>query len=150
MKITCNELNKKFPVLIIIPCAAHIIQLCLKKICNLPKIKIIIDKVYEIIHLIKDNKVHNIKLLKLQIADNVKKPLKIIRPTEVRWSSIIFSIERLIDLEKYIKLIETNNDDEFWEQFKLLFILLQPIIEYTNRIQKDNASLHTVWICFNN
>lgn len=47
MKAVCKKLKVLFPVLINIPCSAHIMQLCLKKICNNDKIKMIINKMME-------------------------------------------------------------------------------------------------------
>src|ERR1700722_3831618 len=34
-------------------------------------------------------------------------------------------------------------------QLKSIYVLIGPISTYTDQIQKDNASLYTVWSCFN-
>ena len=38
--------------------------------------------------------------------------------------------------------------NQYWSDLKLLYIFLKPIEEYTNIIQKDNASLYSVWNMF--
>ena len=150
MKSTCNDLVKTFPILLNIPCSAHLIQLCLKNICNSKTFKTTVDKLINLLNSFKNNKQNRLNLSNLQLADNIKIPLKIIYPTMVRWSSIIISIERILELKKYIVNIPLcNNDDNFWEQLLFFYDSIKEIKNYTNIIQKDNSSLHTVLNCFN-
>lgn len=145
----CKILTNKFPIIIHVPCAAHIIQLCLKKIFEIDKIKNLGKNINDIIYLINNNKMNKVKLNDLQLADNIKNPLSLLFYTSIRWSSIIIAIKRILDLEKYIKIIMINEKNEqFWSDLKLLYIFLKPIEEYTNIIQKDNASLYSVWTVF--
>jgi hypothetical protein len=149
MKTTSKELIKKFPILIDIPCSAHIIQLCLKSICKLNIFKDIVDKIIEIINNFKNNKDYRLKLYNLQKDDNINEPLKIINPTIVRWSSIIISIERIIKLKKYISNI-INLNDSFWDKLCIFHKFIEPIKNYTNQIQKNDSTLFTVSKCFEN
>src|SRR5438270_875426 len=54
MIAVCKKIIEKFPVIIHVPCAAHIIQLCLKKFFEINKIKIIGDKINNIIYSINE------------------------------------------------------------------------------------------------
>lgn len=144
MKALCKKIKMIFPVLINIPCSAHIIQLCFKKICHNEKIKLIIDKTMEYINTIKNNKKNKIKLLELQENKNIKDPLMLIRPIEIRWTSLITAIERFLKLKDFVeKIIDADNN--FWDNLNDLYIYLEPFKNAINSIQKDNASLISVW-----
>jgi hypothetical protein len=71
-------LKEKYPFLIDIPCAAHLMQLCLKIICEIPKIKEIISEISRIVDMIKYNKENSKKLEAFQRADG-SEILKVIR-----------------------------------------------------------------------
>lgn len=145
MKTTCKILNQLFPVLIHVPCSAHILQLCLKKICEIPKVKDIIDDVLAIVNFIKSSTEETTILNNLQIAANVK-PLKLKRPSKTRWSSLIKSISVLLKLKLYVSVIITNLDNIFWANIEELYLLLQPFEEYTDQIQTDQATLYSVYL----
>lgn len=162
MKSVCKNLKIKFPLLIHVPCAAHIIQLCFKKICGIETIKTIISNINNIIYLIRNIKENRNKLFQLQINENIDEPLKILYHCEVRWTSLIISIERIIYLKKYIieilkdsnnqkKLKDLNSkiNEEFWNNLSLLYDFLKLFKLCTNQIQKDDATLYSVWENFN-
>ena len=71
--------------------------------------------------------------------------------SDVRWSSLIISIQRILVLKKYIKQIlnEPSLNNKFWDKLDLVYLFLEPFIKCTNQIQKDNASLYSVWTNFN-
>ena len=92
MQLVRQELNKLYPILIIIPCSAHIIQLCFKYICHNETIKNIIDETMELIKLVHNDKVNRLKLLELQKNDDIANQLNIIYPTEIRWISLVLCI----------------------------------------------------------
>jgi hypothetical protein len=144
MKSLRKKIKIIYPVLINIPCSAHIIQLCFKKICHNEKLKSLIDKTIKYIDTIRDNKVNKIKLLKLQENENIKEPLKLIRPIEIRWISLIISIERFIKLRNFIEEI-IEIDLNYWDDLNCMYIYLEPFKKAINQIQKDNASLYSVW-----
>ena len=147
MKSTCNDLVKKFPILLDIPCAAHLIQLCLKTICNSNNFKHTIDAIINLLNKFKNKKKNRLKLHNLQQKDNIN-PLKIIYPSMVRWSSIIISVERILELKKYITDI-IDLDENFWINLDMFYDSTKEIKNFTNIIQNDNSSLHTVLDCFN-
>lgn len=147
MKSVCVCLKQRFPILFDIPCSSHIIQLCLKRMCELKIISDTINNINEILENFKRNKQHKLELYNSQIKDNVKIPLKIIYYSVVRWSSIILTIERLIKLKKYISTV-IKTSESFWITLELLYKFIEPIQIYTNRMQSNNASLITVYQCF--
>lgn len=159
MKATCKQIKLKYPVIIDVPCAAHIIQLCFKKICEITNIKDIITEINEILCLIKNNKENRNKLYQLQLNNGIQNPLKILYYTVIRWSSLIESIKRLLLLENYLIEIINNNkskvdlkinkNNNFWKNLKILYDFLKLFEICTNQIQKDNATLYAVWINFN-
>src|SRR5690606_16965732 len=135
MKATRNKLKEIYPILIIIPCSAHIIQLCLKKICNIEKIKIIIDETIETINLIKNNKANKNQLENLQLKAGIIEPLKLIKPIEIRWTSLINCMERLLKLKEYTEQIVKKNDN-FWVNLNFLYLFLEPFRYSIEQIQK--------------
>lgn len=148
MKSVRRKLADIYPILIVIPCSAHIIQLCLKKICDTEKIKTIIDKTKNIIDSIESNKVNELKLLKLQEEDGIKEPLKLIMPIEIRWTSLIDSIDRLLLLKSYIKKTLKYTKNKYWDELNDLSVFISPFKIMIEQIQKDNASLYSVYTNF--
>ena len=149
MKLTRQQLNILHPILLIIPCSAHIIQLCFKSICQIDVIKNVIEETTALIKSIHNNKANRIRLLELQKNDNVIDQLKVIYPTEIRWTSLILCIERLHTLKKNISQLSVNISNEYWTNLDKLHKLLKPFKDTINKIQKDDASLYSVWTCFN-
>jgi hypothetical protein len=73
MKATYKKIKEKYPILIDIPYAAHLLQLCLKNICSISKIELIINNILNIVNTIKNNKENRIKLKELQKAAGFEK-----------------------------------------------------------------------------
>lgn len=153
MKLTKQRLNKLYPILIIIPCSAHIIQLCLKSMCNINEISKLINETADIIKSVRNNKDKYIRLYELQKNDSAESSqteiLKLIYPSEIRWTSLILCIQRLLTLKKYIIQITENISENYWENLNDLYILLEPFKKAIYNIQSDYASLYSVWINFN-
>lgn len=148
MKATRKKLQEIFPVLIIVPCSAHIIQLCFKKMCFNDKIKKIIDDAKSIINIFNSNRAYYTKLIQLQEKDK-KVPLNLIQSSDVRWTSLIDSIERLLTLKTYIEDIYPGPYTTFWNKLEALNLLLKPFKVAIANIQKDDATLYSVWCNFN-
>jgi hypothetical protein len=155
MKATCNKLKQNFPVLINVPCAAHIIHLCFKNICEIDEIKNMIYTINEIIYTFKNNKENRNELRKLQLNEGIEEPLKIIYYKEIRWTSLICSMQRILLLKKYIVAVingvksKIKLIDNFWNKLNSLYEFLKLFEICINQIQKDNATLYSVWTNFN-
>ena len=148
MKNIRTSINKKNPLIIIAPCSAHIIQLCYKKILSISTIKLIVDNTYQLITKFKNNKENKNKLFNLQIKDDIKEPLHLIFPTEIRWSTLIIAIERIIYLKKYIDdIIQVN--EYYWEDLNSFYMYTKIFKKSTDLIQKNNATIYSVWNSFN-
>lgn len=150
MKLTRQQLNKIHPILIIVPCSAHIFQLCFKSICQIENIKKIIDETYGIINSIRNNKDNRLRLLELQKNDGIEDQLKILYSTEIRWISLISCIERLYVLKKYIIQLNVIISTNYWNNLDKLYELMNPFKSAIDKIQRDDASLYSVWLNFNN
>lgn len=149
MRATCRKLNELFPVLITVPCAAHIMQLGFKKVVSYPTIKIIIDEAISIINIVGNSLTNSNNLKQLQEADEISNPLKLIHPTETRWTSLMDCIERLLKLQKYVKQISTTITASFWDSLSQLNIFLEPFKITIQEVQKDSATLYSIWENFN-
>lgn len=149
MKLTRRNLIKLHPILITIPCSAHIIQLCFKSICSVENINKIINETIEIVKSIRNNKKNRVKLQELQKEENVNQQLKLIYPVEIRWTSLILCLERLFSLRKYIDQLNLSLTNNYWDNLRDVYILLKPFKEAINSIQNNSATLYSVWINFN-
>ena len=143
MNSAVNKICAEFPFIIHIPCGAHTFQLCMKHICEHPSISKHVTKAKQIIDIFLKDKTNRIQLRQHQMTSN-KQPLKIIDYSNTRWSYIIRSIERLLELKEIISMMTGEND--CWEDLKKLCIFLQPFKIATNEIQSDSANLNTKYI----
>ncbi len=144
-----NKMKNIFPVLIIIPCSAHIIQLCFKTLCKINNIKLIIDETMTIIYDIKNNIKNRLLLLNLQKNDNQPEQLKLIYPIDIRWTSLINGIERLHALKKYVEQVNKCISKNYWEQLNYLYEILIPFKKAINNIQRNDSTIYSVWNNFN-
>lgn len=147
MKLFTKLIAKKYPVILPIPCGAHVLQLCLKHICNCEPIKSILSQVFKLIDAILNNKQKRVQLHEVQQISKVKQPLIIKKSCLTRWSSIIDSISRLLILRKYIDLIQEQTT-EFWESLEQVFNFIQHFKKLTNIVQKDSSNLYNEYKSF--
>jgi len=145
MNSAVNKICSEFPFIIHIPCGAHTFQLCMKHIQGEhPSISKLVTKAKQIIDIFLKDKTNRIQLRQHQVTSN-KQPLKIIDYSNTRWSYIIRSIERLLELKEIISMMTGEND--CWENLKKLCPgFLQPFKIATNEIQSDSANLNTKYI----
>jgi hypothetical protein len=139
-------LNEHYPHLIRVPCAAHILQLCVKKILKVDGIDDLIAKVERILLLFRENSNLRLKLRRVQCNEDgvtddgerdsttKSKALQLIRPADTRWSSSLFAIQRLLLLKPHILYILGNLEEGYpeltdaatWEQMEQLVAILKP------------------------
>jgi hypothetical protein len=129
-----------YPHLIRLPCCAHVLQLCVKKILEIDGIKESISFMELILNTFKRNTSCMQKLRSLQLSSanpypsqltceaaedvtisdpqNDHSPLQVyslLRPTDTRWSSSLFAAERILKLKDYIKIIANNSIPQMLE-----------------------------------
>jgi len=145
-----NKLVADFPFLVRIPCAAHTIQLAVKKILADSTFKSLIVELLGLINMFISNKA--MRLL-LHNAQPKGKEYRLIRPCDTRWSYTLIAIKRLLKLKNYIdqSLIDGGKPQQsadFWGQLLDLTIILKPFSEATDVIQQDSATLNDVGVQF--
>lgn len=140
-------LLEKLPFLIHVPCAAHTIQLVVRSCLAKPYFA---PTVLQFVELVKvfDAKQHRIALRKQQeLAE--KKLLVVQKPCDTRWSSLLTSAERMLLLEMEVKHVcltaLPSVTAEFWTKLRELVAFLKPFQVATDRIQRDSATLYTVY-----
>lgn len=142
-----DSISDKYPFLLHIPCAAHTIQLALKKILNLENVQTTIITSANIVQHFKDNKDARLDLREYcKIEQKTENPTKymIIKPCTTRWSSYFVVIERICKLKAHINLIKTQSD-EYWKAARDLLSLLNYFKVSTNSIQADSTTLFDVY-----
>jgi len=127
-----------------IPCAAHTLQLALRKIGELQPYNAIFHEVTKILERFSSE-----KLLRLQLRNSQKNrkelPLKLIKPVMTRWSSKITAAQRLLQLEPHITRISIPVSEGFWKNLRTVVTFLEPFKIATNNVQRQNAKLIDVY-----
>jgi hypothetical protein len=150
MDATHDRLVQDFPFLIRIPCAAHTIQLAVKKTLLDPVFRSVIQETLDLINLFISNKAQR---LLLQNAQPPKTALKLIRPCDTRWSYTLYAVKRLLKLRNYIdQSLEEGKQEQkpisYWGKLTDLVVVLTPFSVATNIIQQDKATLFDVGMQF--
>jgi hypothetical protein len=146
MSATHSLLVKEYPFLIRIPCAAHTIQLAVRKILADKGFKLIMDEFLQLINLFISNKEQR---LLLHNAQPPQAAYRLIRPCDTRWSYTLIAIKRLLKLKNYIDISlrigkRPEKTSSFWGQLQDLVTILKPFSVATNVIQQDFATLNDV------
>jgi hypothetical protein len=135
------------PFLLHIPCAAHTIQLIVRSCLALPHFSLIVQQFVDLVRHF-DAKQHRIALRRQQEQHEVKQ-LVVQKPCDTRWSSLLMSAERMLLLEREVKHVCLDTlpslTAEFWPKLRELVTFLKPFQVATDRIQRDCATLYTVY-----
>jgi hypothetical protein len=135
------------PWLIHVPCAAHTIQLVVRSCLLKPEVVSTVAQFVELVRLF-DAKQHRIALRKMQEAHEAKQ-LVVQKPCDTRWSSLLTSAERMLLLEKEVTHVCLDAlpsiTAAFWTKLRGLVAFLKPFQVATDRIQRDSATLYTVF-----
>ena len=141
-----GKLVADFPFLIRIPCAAHSIQLAVRKILASPAFNDTIKQLIALINLFVKNKTQRLLLINAQPATN---RFRLIRPCDTRWSYTLFAIQRILKLRSYVDLAlregkQPRKSPFWWGSLESIVKILKPFAKATNIIQQDSATLFTV------
>lgn len=149
-----NLLRGDFPFLIHVPCAAHTIQLIVRASLAEPSFAPLVQQLTALIHFFdtKDNR-HELK----RMQDFRGEPqLAVLKPNDTRWSSTLIALERILRIRSELescfsaaKLPAIPNKDQFFERLADLQKFLKPFQVATDLLQKDSATLFTVYEQFN-
>jgi hypothetical protein len=147
-KATHRILARSLPFLIHVPCAAHTIQLIVRSCLVLPELAPIVAQLCSLIQFF-NAKENRIALRRIQEAREVK-TLAVLKTCDTRWHALLMAAERMLKIQKEVK---TCYDEEtlpavgasFFEQLPVLISFLQPFMHATDAVQRDSATLYTVW-----
>ena len=147
MSKTHRLLKPEFGALLRIPCAAHTIQLIVKKIMLASPFKELIREYIEMLNLFSSNKQLRLALENAQPSSNTAR--RLIRPCDTRWSYTLVSIDRSIKLQHYIGAAQcmhqlTPKAAHFWQQLAEIAAILRPFAAATDVLQRDNSVLWDV------
>ena len=152
-----RRLRVDFPQLIHIPCAAHTIQLCVRKVMELPVVKHIVSALLDLLSAFRGSKDLRVRLKAQQgLLRLGRPPLQLVSVCDTRWNSSLFAAERVLELEQCIRpfisdintAVHNENytycDTSFWYPLKALVNFLQPFKIATDIVQSDAATLAEV------
>lgn len=152
-----KRLKVIFPFLIHIPCAAHTIQLCVRKVMALPTVERIVDGLGRLLLAFKGSKELRVSMKAQQALLRRDRPaLQLLTVCDTRWNSTLFAAERVLVLEQCIRpfipdiisAVGENSftfcDSSFWHPLRALVAFLQPYRLATNILQSDKATLSDV------
>lgn len=148
-------LKPQFPFLLLSPCAAHTIQLCVNKALRIGGIMEVMTTMEGIIRQFRKgerSKILRQRLANLQRQVQGEKGIKpLIIPCDTRWSSHRAAGVRLLELQRFVVMCElpTAPADSFWLQLTELMDFLRPFQDATDIIQADNSTLYSVFDQFN-
>lgn len=143
-----KQLRKDVPPLLHIPCAAHTLQLIVHSCLEHAVLAATVQQLTALIRHF-DAKEHRVALLQLQRARNVKQ-LRIVKPCDTRWNSLLAAAQRMLQLEAEARCCFTlvhlpSITSEFWNQLRALVDFLEPFRVATDALQSDAATLLTVY-----
>jgi hypothetical protein len=145
-----EELNKalykrllpSFPFLVLSPCGAHVINLCVQRSLELPGIHETMVTMAETINQFCSCKEYRQRLMALQRASGVSEPLTLRKPNATRWSSHLYAAQRLRQLQTWVQLIVPQTEG-FWSSLGSIVDFLQPFQVATDVIQSDSSTIYT-------
>ena len=146
-----NILQPRFPFMLLSPCAAHTIQLCVNRsllLLGLKEVMMEMEKVLSQFCVGKHCKEYRQTLYRLQKESVGEENVKcLVKPCDTRWSSHLFAAKRLLALKSYIELcaVPIKPSEEFWVSLKALVDYLKPFQVATDIIQSDGSTLYTVY-----
>jgi hypothetical protein len=149
-----RRLRSEYSFLIHVPCAAHTIQLCVRKVMEIPTVKRVVTALLELLAAFRASKDLRVNLKEQQaLSRRGRLPLQLVTVCDTRWNSTLFAAERVLELESCIRPHITDivrvvqNDDIhycdalFWDPLKALVEFLQPFRVATDVVQSDIATL---------
>jgi hypothetical protein len=159
-----RKLANDFPFLIHIPCAAHTIQLCVKKAMKLPGIEDAIGTLLAMITAWKHSKDVRVLLSQQQaLLHRGDKELKLIKVVVTRWNSIYYAGQRVLLLEDCLRpcipailtqlrkeknkaryATYTFDDQSFWHPLRTVVDFFASYKTATDVVQSDAACLADV------
>jgi hypothetical protein len=146
-----TRIERDYPFLIRVPCAAHTIQLAVRDcLASEEHAQTVVDFLSFVKHF--EKKEHRQALLELQRAR--KRPQLVLRkPNDTRWNSLYMAIKRALEMQTELECCMPphlhQQRDEFFIRLRALTQFLQPFRTATDIVQSDTATLSDVKAQFN-
>ena len=141
-----NLLQKEFPFLIRVPCAAHTVQLVVKQILHIPKWSRAVAKMKDILSAFESVKENRTRLRRMQAGLGHEYPL--VKPNDTRWSSTYLALQRLIKLQDTVRAILKDHEEAEWLGLIQLAGYLAPFKQATDILSRDSATLYDIYLQF--
>ncbi|MDR3742638.1 MAG: DUF domain-containing protein, partial [Terracidiphilus sp.] len=141
-----TRLERDYPFLIRVPCAAHTIQLAVRDcLASDEHARTVSDFLSFVKHF--EKKEHRHALLELQRARKVP-PLVLRKPNDTRWNSLFLAIERALEMQPELECCMPphlhQQRDDFFTRLHALTEFLHPFRAATDTVQRDTATLSDV------
>jgi hypothetical protein len=142
-------LRVDFSFLVLVPCAAHTLQLVVHTCLESPHLAATVRQLRDLIRYfhVKENRQ---RLRRLQDA-NLHPALSVLQPNDTRWSSTLMAAERMIRLKPdaegcfdCMSVPSIASKEAFFGALEKLITFLKDFQVATDRIQSDTATLFTV------
>ena len=137
-----NLLLSHYPFLIRSPCAAHLLQLCVRKAISQPTIEPIMTAMEELLAVFR-HKEARLKLKNMQLT-LLSTSLCLVRPNDTRWSSWLYASTRLIKLKAYCDAIAPQQPS-FWVDLQEVVRFLTPFQLATDIMQSDSSTIYDLY-----
>lgn len=156
-KCAFKTLQPKYPSILFLPCAAHVLQLCIKRAFAINerafKVRASIKQLVTHILRGKDARTAFFDIQAREVQSGVRICIiQLVRPNLTRWSSDYEACKRLVLLESVITYLLTLYPlalpADFWDDIKTLASFLAPFCEGTKIVQADQAGLLDMYIQF--
>ena len=142
-----NLLLPHYPFLIRSPCAAHLLQLCVRKALIQPTVEPIITAMEELLAAFK-YKANRLTLKTLQLTASANlTSYCLIRPNDTRWSSWLYAATRLLKLKAYCDVV-VPQQPLFWVNLAEIVRFLQPFQVATDIMQSDSSTMYDLYAQF--
>lgn len=142
-----NLLLPYYPFLIRSPCAAHLLQLCVRKALIQPTVEPIMTAMEELLAAFK-YKANRLTLKTLQLTASANlTSYCLIRPNDTRWSSWLYAATRLLKLKAYCDVV-VPQQPAFWVNLAEIVRFLQPFQVATDIMQSDSSTMYDLYAQF--
>lgn len=131
-----------YPFLIRSPCAAHLLQLCVRKALSQPTIEPIMTAMEELLAAFK-YKEARLTLKNLQLTANGNYHC-LVRPNDTRWSSWLYASRRLLKLKVYCDVVVPQQPN-FWVNLQEVVRFLSPFQLATDIMQSDSSTIYELY-----
>jgi len=147
---THARLLADFPFLVHVPCAAHTVQLIVRNVLSAAPFACTVQQFFDMLKPFELKK-NSQALRALQSARGIKQ-LVLQRPNDTRWSSMLYAIDRTLEVRAELACCfdvpSIPDKAAFFAALGELAAFLRPFQIATDAMQKDGSTLYNVYVQF--